>query len=115
VRIYRPETNNKPAIKERIEQPVSRFGIAWEDISKPEDRKYWVAGSRLRVIDLGDNSIVAERIGFLIEAGFGSTASGRRPWLNARGVGPNGHSCPAAHDATDQWFITSVFKRDEER
>lgn len=28
-----------------IEKPTSRFGISWEDISKPEDRKYWVAAS----------------------------------------------------------------------
>lgn len=90
-------------------RPASRFGVAWEDISTPEDRKYWVAGSRFRVMDLSDNTVVAERIGFLIEAGFGSTAKGRRPWQSARGIGPNGRSCPDAHDATDQWFVTSVF------
>jgi len=112
-RIHRPLSNDKRAIKEPIQQPVSKFGVAWEDMSTPEDRKFWVAGSRFRVIDLADNSVVAERIGFLIEAGFGSAASQRRPWLTARGIGPNGRSCPDAHDATDQWFITSVFKQEE--
>lgn len=112
-KINRPVANNKRAAQEHIKGPVSRFGVAWEDISKPEDRKYWVAASRLRVIDLTDNSIVAERIGYLIEAGFGSTSGGRRPWLVARGLGQNGRSCPDTHDATDQWFITSVFKQDE--
>lgn len=114
-RIYRPESNNKLSVKEQIQQPISRFGVGWEDISTPEDRKYWVAGSRFRVIDLADNSVVAERIGYLIEAGFGSTAGQRRPWLTARGIGPNGRSCPDAHDATDLWFITSVFKQQEEK
>jgi hypothetical protein len=94
---------------EPIERPVSRFGISWEDISTLEDRKYWVAGSRLRAIDLTDNTVVAERIGFLIEPGFGSTAGGRRPWLVARGLGKNGRSCPDVHDYSDRWFLLKVF------
>jgi hypothetical protein len=66
----------------------------------------------MRVVDLGDNSIVAERIGYLIEAGFGSTSGGRRPWLNARGIGPNERSCPSASDYSDQRFISNVFQLD---
>jgi len=111
-RIHRPESNDKLAVKEQIQQPSSRFGVGWEDISTPGDRMYWVAGSRFSVIDLADNSIIAERIGYLIEAGFGSTTGQRRPWLTSRGIGPNGRSCPDAHDATDLWFITSVFKQE---
>src|SRR5262245_44966073 len=100
-------------ISRYIEKPISRFGISWEDISTPEDRKYWVAASRLRAIDLVDNSVVAERIGFLIEAGFGSTAGGRRPWLAGRGLGQNGRSCPDVHDYSDRWFLLKVFKPTE--
>lgn len=96
--------------KEIITNATSRFGISWEDISTPDDRKYWVAGSRLRVIDLKDKSIVAERIGYLIEAGFGSTSGQRRPWLTARGIGPNERSCPNAHDYSDRWFLLRVLK-----
>jgi len=92
------------------DMPESRFGISWDDISTPEDRKYWVAGSRLSVIDLTDKSVVAERIGYLIEAGFGSTAGQRRPWLAARGIGPSGRSCPDAHDYSDRWFLLKVLK-----
>ncbi|MCW5576195.1 MAG: hypothetical protein KIT13_08880 [Burkholderiales bacterium] len=92
----------------------SRFGISWEDISKPEDRRYWVAGSRLSVIDLTDNSIVAERIGYLIEAGFGATDGQRRPWLSSRGIGSNGRSCPDTHDYSDRWFLLKVLKPTEE-
>lgn len=96
-------------LSEPIESPVSRFAILWEDISTPEDRKYWVAASRLRAIDLTDHTVVAERIGFLIEAGFGSTSGGRRPWLAARGLGQSGRSCPDAHDYSDRWFLLKVF------
>lgn len=115
MRIQSPPSPQQGTTIESIRQPVSKFGLVWEDISTPDDRKYWVAGSRLRVINLTDNSVVAERIGYLIEAGFGSTSGQRRPWQTARGVGPNGRSCPDAHDATDQWFLTSVFKQEMEK
>lgn len=96
-----------------IPQPQSRFGISWEDISKPEDRKYWVAGSRLRVIDLVDNIVIAERVGYFIEAGFGSGGQ-RRPWLAGRGPQT---TCPPVQDGNyhDQWFITSVLTPSEEK
>jgi hypothetical protein len=113
IRIHRPLSNDKGTAREFIKQPASKFGVAWEDLSTPEDRKYWVAASRFRVVDLKDNSVIADRIGYLIEAGFGSTAGQRRPWQTARGIGPNGMSCPNAHEATDQWFITKVFKQVE--
>jgi len=92
---------------ENIPAPISRFGVSWEDISTPDDRKYWVAGSRLRVINLTDNSVVAERIGYFIEAGFGSAAGQRRPWLTSRG--PN-TTCPPliGGSYSDQWFVLNV-------
>jgi hypothetical protein len=91
-----------------IDNPVSRFGVSWEDISTPEDRKYWVAGSRLRVIDLSDKSVVAERFGYFIEAGFGSTDGQRRPWLTSRG--PN-TTCPSIQNGSieDRLFILRAF------
>mgnify|MGYP003348098301 FL=1 len=114
VRIFRPESHGKPAVRERVRQAISGFGVSWEDISTRDDRKYWVAGSRLTVVDLANNSIVAERIGYLIEAGFGSTAQGREPWRAARGIGRNERACPPVSAATDQHFITSIFRQDQE-
>jgi hypothetical protein len=111
VRIHRPASNDLRANMELVRHSISKFGIAWEDISTPEDRKYWVAGSRLQIIKLDDSSVVAERIGYMIEAGFGSKDAQRRPWQSSRGVGPNGRSCPDTYDPTDQWFVTSVFKQ----
>jgi hypothetical protein len=96
---------------EPIAKPVSRFALTWEDISTPEDRHYWIAGSRLRVVDLQDSSTVAERIGFYIEAGFGSTAGQRRPWLASKGVST---TCPHSHDWSDRWFVLRVLQPNEE-
>jgi hypothetical protein len=97
--------------KSSIDKPASRFGVSWEDISTSDDRRFWVAGSRFRVIDLIDNSIVAERIGFFIEAGFGSTAGQRRPWLTSRGPGT---TCPSLSNGTfeDRWFILKTLNPD---
>jgi hypothetical protein len=102
-------THDRTSTSQQVE---SRFGISWNDISTPEDRKYWVAASRLLVIDLTDNSIVAERVGYFIEAGFGSTAGQRRPWLTSRG--PNS-TCPSIRNGSyeDRWFILKVLRPTE--
>jgi len=102
-------TNTPPYFTSKtvVEKPASRFGIIWEDLSNSEARKHWVAGSRLRVIDLVDNSLVAERTGFFIETGFGSTTGQRRPWQTSRGPRT---TCPAVNNGTfeDRWFILKV-------
>ncbi len=99
---------------EEIPQFVSRFGLSWEDISTPGDRRYWVAGSRLRVIDLADNSVVAERIGFVIQTRFNADPGNSLPWLSARG--PNS-TCPSLKSGTydDRIFILNVLKSNEEK
>ena len=103
-------------VKWAVDYATSQFGVSWEDISTLEDRKFWVAGSRLRIIDLRDNSVLAERVGYLIESGFGSTAGQRRPWLTARGIGSNnGRSCPPVRDYSDRWFILKVLNPSQEK
>ena len=107
IRYSYPKGSSKP-VEKITKIASSRFAISWEDFSTPEDRKFWVAASRLKVIDRDDGSVIAERIGFLIEPGFGSTSGGRRPWLAARGLGKNGNSCPSVHDYSDRWFLLKV-------
>ena len=88
-----------------IEKHESRFGVSWEDLSTDVHRKYWISKSRLTIWNLSDNSLVAERIGFLIERGFGSDAGQRRAWLSGRG--PES-TCPLAHSMSDRWFVFKV-------
>ena len=57
----------------------SRYGYDWEDVSTEEDRKYWIAGGRMRVIDLTTQTVIAERIGYLVDVGQGATGGGREP------------------------------------
>ena len=69
--------------------PMPRYAVTYDDISTREDRNYWIAGSSLKVIDLQTNSVIAERIGYMVDLGQGDTGGGRSPWLMAAN-----HACP---------------------
>jgi hypothetical protein len=60
-----------------------RYGITWDDISTREDREHWIAGGSLKVIDLQTNEVIADRIGYMMDRGQGSTAGFRSPCLYA--------------------------------
>lgn len=70
-------------LKQPAPAKVLRYGVIFEDISTSEDRKIWIAGSSLRVIDLQTNEIIAERVGFMIDRAQGNQSGGRSPWLYA--------------------------------
>ena len=72
------------------------YGVTWDDISSPEDRKRWIAGGSTKVIDLTSKAVVAERIGYMLDRGLGSTVGGRQPW----GFAPD-TACPAFRRSPD--------------
>lgn len=80
-------------VREPIEAFSARFGIVWEDASTEEDRKYWIAGGKLFVVDLSSNERLAQRVGYMVDQGQGSQEGGRSPWLFARR-----NACPALVD-----------------
>lgn len=69
-----------------VDTHLSRYGYTWDDISTPEDRKYWVAGGRLRVVELATGEVVAERVGYKIDKYFGASSStfNSAPWGSAQ-------------------------------
>jgi hypothetical protein len=85
----------------------SRYAYDWEDISSEEDRKYWIAGGRMRVIDLMTRTTIAERTGYMIDMGQGAVEAGRTPWSIA-----NKNACPRFE--SDLWkakeFVTTALK-----
>lgn len=90
-------THDYEMISKSIEKRRSRYGFTWEDLSTDDDRKYWIAGSLLKVVDLETNEIIAERIGYMIDSDFGSTSGGRSPWrLAVR------NSCPQLVQGTNR-------------
>jgi len=66
-----------------------RYGVTFDDISTSEDRKLWIAGSSLRVVDIKTGEVIAERIGYMVDLAQGDKAQGRSPWLYAAD-----NSCP---------------------
>lgn len=83
----------------------SRYGYTWDDISTKEDRRYWVAGGRLRVVDLETGEVVAERVGYVIERYFGVTGPtfNQTPWSNT--IGPD-TTCPTRY--THRIFLSTA-------
>ena len=63
--------------------PEPRYGVIFEDLTTPEERAQWVAGGSFKVIDLKTREVLAERIGYLMDRGLGSTATARTPWRHA--------------------------------
>lgn len=66
-----------------IERYSARYGVTWDDISTTDDRDRWIAGGSLKVIDLQTNEVIAERVGYMMDRGLGSTAGFRSPWAAA--------------------------------
>jgi len=64
-------------------QELPLYGLTFDDISTSEDRKNWIAGSSLRVIDISTGAVMAERIGFMFDHRQGDRSVGRSPWLFA--------------------------------
>lgn len=68
--------------KQPIDKFSAKYGVIFEDISTVQDRKYWIAGSSLKVIDLTTNEVIAERVGYMIDRGQGDSNQ-RDPWVFA--------------------------------
>lgn len=96
-------------VREPIEKPVSKFTVTWKDISTMEDRKFWVAGSRLEVRDRETGKLVAERIGYIFEAGLGSRRGSRMSWGLARRPGT---TCPEVvnEELDDRLFLLEALR-----
>jgi hypothetical protein len=92
--------------REPINHFQANFGITWDDISTRTDREHWIAGGALKVIDIQTNEVIAERSGYLIDTGQGSTAGARDPWGWAQSYAPK---CPQQNKSTAE-FITSILQ-----
>lgn len=69
--------------KAPIASRTAQYGIRFDDISTRQERDSWIAGSSLKIVDLKDGSVIAERVGYMVDRAQGSKAGGRSPWLFA--------------------------------
>ena len=62
---------------------LPRYQVDVEDWSTAEDRRYWIAGTRMRISDRETGELLGERLEVSLEPGFGSKVGFRQPWTNA--------------------------------
>jgi len=88
-----------------VDHRLARYGYTWDDISTKDDRHFWVAGGRLRVVDLATGEVVAERVGYVIERHFGATGPtfNQTPWSNTIGTDT---TCPTRY--THRIFLSKA-------
>jgi hypothetical protein len=82
-----------------IRELRSRYGYFIEDISTPETREHWIAGGRIKIIDLQTKEVLAERTGYFLAEGS------RWSWAAAQ---QNGRMCPERGSIED--FLLTVLK-----
>jgi len=74
----------------------SRYGYITEDLSTPEMRKRWIAGGRIKIVDLQTNEVLAERVGYFRAIGpqARSAWSGASAYQNERICPPKSSLAP---------------------
>ena len=87
----------------RVQKLRSRYGYLMEDLTTPEMRSKWIAGGRIKVIDLQTKEVLADRTGYFRAAG----PSDKLKWAGS-GAYSTDHMCPN-HSHLGQ-FLVSVLK-----
>lgn len=86
-----------------------RYAVTYEDLVDPEDRKYWVAGTVLKVLDTKTNEVIAEQTRYLFDTGLGGTDGHRNPWGWASSYVPGCSRDPRFYGET-RFFVDQVLK-----
>ena len=96
--------------RELASGPPPRYAVDYEDIVNPEDRKLWIAGAIIRVIDQQTGDVLGEYTTYLMDGGMGTTDGTRSPWSHAS---HRELQCPEVNGFTDthtRYFVDRVLK-----
>lgn len=94
--------------REPIAHPTARYAVDYEDIVDANDRKMWIAGTVVRVVDQTSGDVLATYTKFVRDGGMGTTGGSRDPWVHAS---HSGLQCPMPTSSTDtqtRYFIDQV-------
>ncbi len=82
---------------------LARYAVTYENEVNPEDRKYWVAGTTVKIIDMQTEQLMAEKVvyAFAPEQGKGP----HTPWSNL-------YTCPKEYQFYREirYFVDQVLK-----
>jgi hypothetical protein len=94
----------------------ARYSLDYEDVVDPKDRAFWIAGTKLTVVDKQSGEVIAQLTRFVWDTGFGAS-SGRLPWAHANSgasqVCPSDSGQPLHHDT--RYFIDRVLVPKQDR
>jgi hypothetical protein len=99
-------TYRSKLIREQTDKPLPQYAITFEDDLNPADRKEWVAGSTVQILDTTTKEILGEYTSYAMETGRGSTNQ-RSPWLLAFTCGNSGGSSDGTQT---RYFVDQVLK-----
>ncbi len=81
IRLEKAESTN--LIIEPLKSKPARYAISFENFVVPEDRRLWIAGTKVTIIDTSNIEILAEKTWYAFEPGQGNQEGARSPWAFA--------------------------------
>lgn len=99
-------TYRSKLIRERTDKPLPQYAITFEDDLNPADRKEWVAGSTVQILDTNTKQVLGEFTRYAMETGRGNTNQ-RQPWILAFRCGEGGGS---GSSTQTRHFVDQVLK-----
>jgi hypothetical protein len=97
--------NHSQLFREPVTGRAARYAIDFVNLVDPDDRRLWIAGTRVVITDTVAGDVVAERTWFSVDPGQGSTAGGRSPWGHAK-------TCPQPEGvgAPTRFFVDQILR-----
>lgn len=96
--------------RQPIPELTARYVVDYDDIVDPVDRKMWIAGTVVRVLDRSSGTVLATYTKFVMDGGMGTNDGTREPWVHA---GHRELQCPMPRFSTDtqtRYFVDQVLK-----
>lgn len=87
---------------------AARYAVDYVDIVDPTDRSYWIAGTRISVLDRQTGEVVAELTRYVWDSGFGASTTGRWPWQHVSSQGVNVRPSSPLQNFETRYFVDSV-------
>jgi hypothetical protein len=96
--------------RETAKGAAPRYAVDYEDVVNPDDRKFWIAGTIVRVVDQQNNEVLGEYTTYVMDGGLGATDGTRSPWSHAAS---RELTCPPTRGSIDtrtRYFVDQVLK-----
>ena len=75
---------------------AARYAVSYQDIVDAADRAFWIAGTRIKIVDQQTDEVIAQLTRFVWDPGFGVSTAGRWPWQHVDGR--SDRNCPKPYE-----------------